>query len=288
MSLATDRSTSAHGDHRPAPDHLVGDDRQHARPVASAVGWRCAAGSGPGRSHRRHVLLFAVFVGAASADAQGRCRAGRSSGVLHRRRVYGWWRWRQARAARGGQDDRPAIRRASRPGASGRLLLASAAGTLALRGCSAWSAPLSGPALEPLAGRLHLRRHDRRDVRAGPRLVEFWFAWLAVDVVGVPLLSAHGYYPSAVVYVVYGALVLWGFAGVAEGVQPAREHAPSRRTVTRYERHGASAPARPRRAGHRRHRRRPRRSWSSTTRTARTRATSIVAAEKAPPRSSPS
>ncbi|HIW95344.1 MAG TPA: nicotinamide riboside transporter PnuC [Candidatus Corynebacterium gallistercoris] len=41
---------------------------------------------------------------------------------------------------------------------------------------------------------------------------EFWLIWLGVDLVGVPLLLAAGYYPSAFLYIVYGAFVLWGFA----------------------------------------------------------------------------
>lgn len=41
-------------------------------------------------------------------------------------------------------------------------------------------------------------------------MVEFWFAWLLVDLVGVPLNFANGYAFSGFVYVIYGALVLWG------------------------------------------------------------------------------
>jgi nicotinamide mononucleotide transporter len=40
---------------------------------------------------------------------------------------------------------------------------------------------------------------------------EFWLIWIAVDVVGVPLLLRAGYYPSAVLYLVYGAFCVWGF-----------------------------------------------------------------------------
>ena len=40
---------------------------------------------------------------------------------------------------------------------------------------------------------------------------EFWLIWIAVDAVGVPLLLSAGYYPSAVLYAVYGAVVLYGF-----------------------------------------------------------------------------
>lgn len=41
--------------------------------------------------------------------------------------------------------------------------------------------------------------------------LEFWLVWLAVDAVGVPLLLRAGYYPSALLYLVYGAFCVWGF-----------------------------------------------------------------------------
>lgn len=40
---------------------------------------------------------------------------------------------------------------------------------------------------------------------------DFWVMWLMVDAVGVPLLDVHEYYPSAVMYLVYGGFVVWGF-----------------------------------------------------------------------------
>ena len=47
---------------------------------------------------------------------------------------------------------------------------------------------------------------------------EFWLIWMAVDIVGIPLLVFAGYFPSAVLYLVYAAFVLWGFV-VWNGVQ---------------------------------------------------------------------
>jgi nicotinamide mononucleotide transporter len=41
--------------------------------------------------------------------------------------------------------------------------------------------------------------------------VEFWLIWVAVDVVGVPLLLSAGYYASALMYVIYGIFTLTGF-----------------------------------------------------------------------------
>ncbi len=41
--------------------------------------------------------------------------------------------------------------------------------------------------------------------------VEFWLIWVAVDVVGVPLLLSAGYWASAAMYLFYGAFTLVGF-----------------------------------------------------------------------------
>ncbi|WP_367404704.1 nicotinamide riboside transporter PnuC [Kocuria marina] len=41
--------------------------------------------------------------------------------------------------------------------------------------------------------------------------VEFWLLWVAVDIVGVPLLFSAGYYASGLMYVFYGAFTLAGF-----------------------------------------------------------------------------
>ena len=40
---------------------------------------------------------------------------------------------------------------------------------------------------------------------------EFWLIWVAVDIVGVPLLISAGYYASAFLYVFYGAFTIFGF-----------------------------------------------------------------------------
>jgi nicotinamide mononucleotide transporter len=40
---------------------------------------------------------------------------------------------------------------------------------------------------------------------------EFWLIWVAVDIVGVPLLISADYYASAALYVFYGAFTLAGF-----------------------------------------------------------------------------
>src|SRR5690606_24254981 len=41
--------------------------------------------------------------------------------------------------------------------------------------------------------------------------IEFWLIWIGVDAVGVPLLMQAEYYPSAALYLVYGAFCIVGF-----------------------------------------------------------------------------
>lgn len=41
--------------------------------------------------------------------------------------------------------------------------------------------------------------------------VEFWLIWVAVDIVGVPLLFSAGYYATGSMYIFYGAFTLAGF-----------------------------------------------------------------------------
>ena len=60
--------------------------------------------------------------------------------------------------------------------------------------------------------------------------VEFWLIWVAVDIVGVPLLLSAGYYASAFMYLFYGVFTLVGFF-VWWGVRRRRDAEDSRVTV---------------------------------------------------------
>ena len=60
--------------------------------------------------------------------------------------------------------------------------------------------------------------------------VDFWLCWLAVDIVGVPELLYFKFYPSAVLYGVYGAFVIWGFVA---WLRIARAESPSLAVPTR-------------------------------------------------------
>ncbi|NTW42453.1 MAG: nicotinamide mononucleotide transporter, partial [Cellulomonadaceae bacterium] len=57
---------------------------------------------------------------------------------------------------------------------------------------------------------------------------EFWLVWIAVDIVGVPLLLKAGYYPSAFLYMVYGGVVLYGFSVWVRAQRAAAVDGPAR------------------------------------------------------------
>jgi nicotinamide mononucleotide transporter len=161
-----------------------------------------------------NVLLFTVFIGATfDAEAQAPLfgQAGRQVFFIITS-IYGWWRWHELKQARGG-GDRPAIvpRWATSAERLGMLVVAGA-GVLVAQWLFAtigagWPAPrwyywcdawiFIGSMLATFA------------MARGWN--EFWLIWIGVDLVGVPLLWHSQYYPTAVLYVAYGGLVVAGF-----------------------------------------------------------------------------
>jgi nicotinamide mononucleotide transporter len=152
-------------------------------------------------------LLFTVFLGGVFATPQAHDLYGQAGRQVFffAVSVYGWWRWSRNRRQGG---DAPAV---TPRWATGRerlgLLLAAAVGTALgyplLAALGSWG-PL--PDAWILTGSLLATYGMARG------WVEFWLVWIAVDAVGVPLLLRGGFYPSAVMYLVYGALCVWGFA----------------------------------------------------------------------------
>ena len=160
-----------------------------------------------------NVLRFTVFVAATfGADAQVPLfgQAGRQVFFIATS-VYGWWRWNQQRRERavGGPAITPRWATARERGAT---LLAAAAAVVLCQWlfsvvgagwpaprwyfwCDAWIFVGSMVATYAMARGWN----------------DFWLAWIAVDVVGVPLLWHSQYYPTAILYVVYGGLVVYGF-----------------------------------------------------------------------------
>jgi nicotinamide mononucleotide transporter len=118
--------------------------------------------------------------------------------------LWGWRQWR--RGERRAADGQIAVRFATWR-ERGALAAGAAAGTLAVGGLFTAVPELSWnpwPDAYIFVGTLVAMVAQARG------LVEFWIAWLAVDVVGVPLAFSSGLPFSGLVYVVYLVLVLWG------------------------------------------------------------------------------
>ncbi|MEE1735989.1 nicotinamide mononucleotide transporter family protein [Streptomyces sp. BE147] len=118
--------------------------------------------------------------------------------------VWGWQQWTRGR--RQAQDGSIAVRFATWR-ERGCLIGGAALGTLAVGGLFTAFPSLSwSPWADAyiFAGTLVAMLAQARG------MVEFWFAWLLVDLVGVPLNFHSGLAFSGLIYVVYGALVLWG------------------------------------------------------------------------------
>jgi nicotinamide mononucleotide transporter len=154
-----------------------------------------------------NVLLFTVFVGGELSGQTGGeplwGQAGRQI-MFAVASLYGWWAWNRSR---GSAADGGAITPRWATPRERVLLLALAAAGYALAYALLLRIGSWGPATEAwiLAGSLLATYGMARG------WVEFWLVWIAVDLVGVPLLWHSQYYPTAILFVVYGGLVLWGF-----------------------------------------------------------------------------
>jgi nicotinamide mononucleotide transporter len=162
-----------------------------------------------------NVLLFTVFIAAtttAAAQAPLLGQAGRQVFFVITS-VYGWYRWLEVKRARGADPDRPAITpRWATARERATYLVAWLAAVLLLQ----WVFSVIG------AGYPAARWYYWCDawIFVGSMVAtyamargwnDFWLAWIAVDAVGVPLLWHSHLYPSAILFVAYGALVVWGF-----------------------------------------------------------------------------
>jgi nicotinamide mononucleotide transporter len=155
-----------------------------------------------------NVLLFTVFLGAVFGTPQNKDlwgQAGRQVFFIAVA-VYGWNRWRQAQESGGGSGGPVFV--PTWAGWGGRLSLVAGAvvGTVVFffvfRALGSWG-PL--PDAWIFTGSILATYGMARG------WTEFWLIWIGVDIVGVPLLLQAGYYPSALLYIVYGVFVTWGF-----------------------------------------------------------------------------
>jgi nicotinamide mononucleotide transporter len=180
--------------------------------AALALGWRRSIVTWPVQ-FLAGLVLFGAFVGHLAGSAGKQV-------IVMVAAVYGWWRWNRGQT----EDGSIAVRFAT--WRERAVLTGGAAfGTLAVGGLFTAYPTLSWdpwPDAYVFVGTVVAMYAQARG------LVEFWFAWLLVDLVGVPLNFANGYAFSGFVYIVYGALVLWGLRDWwLRSRQPAMEGAPA-------------------------------------------------------------
>ncbi|RKN35206.1 nicotinamide riboside transporter PnuC [Micromonospora musae] len=174
-----------------------------------------------------NALLLTVFLGGVFATPQAHDLYGQAGRQVFffTVSVYGWWRWSRTRRLGAVPDGGAVVPR----WASGRervgLLVAAVLGVAAaypaLAALGSWG-PL--PDAWILVGSLLATYGMARG------WVEFWLIWVAVDAVGVPLLLNGGFYPSAAMYLIYGAFCVWGFASwwrTSQRLRPVRSSIPS-------------------------------------------------------------
>ncbi|WP_433548599.1 nicotinamide mononucleotide transporter family protein [Streptomyces sp. CA-294286] len=165
--------------------------------LALALGWRRSIWTWPAQ------LASGVILVAAYASVQ------LSGGVGKQLLVIGvaLWGWRQwQRGKQQAQDGTIAVRFATWR-ERGLLIGGAVLGTLAVGGLFTLYPNLSW---SPWADAYIFVGTLAAMVAQARGLVEFWFAWLLVDLVGVPLAFSSGLAFSGFVYVVYLVLVLWG------------------------------------------------------------------------------
>ena len=165
--------------------------------IALALGWRRSVLTWPAQ-----LLSGVILVGAyASAHLSG--GVGKQLLVIGVA-AWGWWQWNRGRQQ--AQDGSIAVRFATWK-ERGVLFGGAAVGTLAVGGLFTLYPSLSW---SPWADAYIFVGTLVAMVAQARGLVEFWFAWLLVDLVGVPLAFSSGLAFSGLVYVIYFALVLWG------------------------------------------------------------------------------
>ncbi|OLZ66190.1 hypothetical protein AV521_28925 [Streptomyces sp. IMTB 2501] len=185
--------------------------------ITLALGWRRSLWTWPVQ-FLSGLVLFAAFYGHLTGSA------GKQT-VVMAVALYGWWQWQRSK---GGSADGHIAPRFATWRERAAMLGTAAAGTVAVALLFTAYPSLSWdpwPDAYIFVGTVVAMYAQAKG------MVEFWIAWLLVDLVGVPLNFANGYAFSGFVYVIYGALVLWGMRDwwlrSRRSPQPVLEGAPA-------------------------------------------------------------
>jgi nicotinamide mononucleotide transporter len=181
-----------------------------------------------------NVLLFTVFMGQAVGNDQGTPLYGQASRQVFFliTSVYGWWQWRRNRRLSHGTAVEPRWATHRQRLLYGPLALATV--VLCYFVFRAVGAGFPVPWWYYLADSWIFVGSMLATYAMARGWVDFWLCWIAVDLVGVPELLHFGYYPSAILYAVYAAFVIWGFVvwlGISRTITPRRLADPAIETV---------------------------------------------------------
>ncbi|WP_018155725.1 nicotinamide riboside transporter PnuC [Demetria terragena] len=160
-----------------------------------------------------NLLLFTVFFGVAFSNPQHETLFGQAARQIFFiiTSVYGWYRWQEGRRMRG--QDAPAIapRWATAKERTAYIVVWVAGVLVSQQIFAAVGAGWPAPRWYYWADAWIFVGSVVATFAMARGWIDFWLAWIAVDLVGVPLLLHSKFYPSAVLYAVYGGLVLYGF-----------------------------------------------------------------------------
>ncbi len=159
-----------------------------------------------------NALLFTVFVGGIFDKPQEHDIWGQAARQVFFFAVsaYGWARWLRIKRQGGAADGGAITPRWATANELRILILAGAAMMAVFIPTLKWLDSF-GPVPDAwiLTGSILATYGMARGY------VDFWWIWIGVDAVGVPLLIRAEYYPSAALYIVYGVLCIVGFVAWA-------------------------------------------------------------------------
>lgn len=161
-----------------------------------------------------NVLLFTVFIGTAVVNGQSIPLLGQAGRQVFfvLVSIYGWQRWRQSRSSAVGATGHAVEPRWATSRERVGYLAAAITGVVVLffvfrQIGELWPAPQ----WYFLADAWIFVGSILATYSMARGWVDFWLCWIAVDLVGVPELIYFKLYPSALLYAVYGLLVIYGF-----------------------------------------------------------------------------
>ncbi len=163
-----------------------------------------------------NALLFTVFVGGIFALELDKPQDNDLYGQAARQvfffavSSYGWWRWMRSMRAGGAADGGAITPRWATANELRSMILAGVMMMVVFR----WALEQLG-SWGPLPDAWILTGSILATYGMAKGFVDFWWIWIGVDIVGVPLLLKAGYYPSAALYAVYGVFCVVGFVAWA-------------------------------------------------------------------------